>query len=124
VDTSEGQRSAGSAIDWLKRWVADEPWSARCLAVVGLLLAVVSGIDQFGKQPDWYESASKVVSVVLTVLLVLISDWFASDVRRVKQWSEVSDDLQARLGDLESMHPDSLAAAGTRSTTKRTALLG
>lgn len=121
----------------LWRWFRKEAWSARVVALLGLLLALVSAIEQGFLKPiidpsDKPENGEKCelfargtwgtcwsewsgwATLGLTLALLAASFWFGADIRRMRKRSALVAEFQARALDLEALHPD--AVIGTLAT--------
>ncbi|MDH3295348.1 MAG: hypothetical protein OER95_13595, partial [Acidimicrobiia bacterium] len=99
-----------SVVRWLADWIEAQPWSARVMTVVGLLLGLMSAFEQYGLSWEWYKGLDEWIALILGLLLLVSSAWFAADVRRIRQWSKTTSDLRARVMDLEALHPDAIVA--------------
>ena len=103
---------------WVSRigtWSRRQPWSARAVALFGLLLALVTAFDQFAPE-GWqdrlgFDDWGGWTALGLTVAVLFASTWFGRDVRRVQRWSDRARELDVRLGELAALHPDALGAA-------------
>jgi hypothetical protein len=82
------------------------------MAVIGLALALVSAMGQgLLPRPSGFDEWDQWAALVLTALLLVVSAWFAADVRRIRRWSEATTDLRHRLMDLDAQPPGMVLAA-------------
>ncbi|MGH1490241.1 MAG: hypothetical protein ACRBK7_12750 [Acidimicrobiales bacterium] len=88
-------------------------WSARFMAAIGLVLAAVSALEQgllyvdVSSNEGW-NRWNGWLAFALMLMLLVASAWFAADMQRLNRWSSASANLQARVADIESLHPNIL----------------
>lgn len=102
----------------VRRLFGSQLWSSRTVAILGVLLALMGATEQgffrplidpsAEDRPEWWDAWSGWITLGLTLALLLASTWFGADVRRMRRWSTLASELQARSLDVESVHPDAL----------------